>query len=345
MNDYEYQLELLLSSNQSELFYRMLGSTPFVDLFSFGVVSLLAFVSFAVSTFCFVVLLRNKHRHKDLLHKYLLAYVLNNITMSLILSLTFVSFSTRHFPWFYSMFARIHRCIMLKMAAPICLTINRAVEILVICNMLGNFKLVFRQIGNFSWHITFALILIVSSIINLPFLRTVKTDEQLANDLMHFNQNMTFTYCAKDMFYNNIWINNARLAATFLRDLVITSIELVLCVVLIVYFKQFLEAKSRNNLRQACSTPTSNVSNSLRPRDVHFKRTTRTVARFSVVSVVMNFVTFIFFVFLSLTFNSVILTEFFLIIFFITILKPFMTILVLYRIDKNVSNVFCRGHF
>ena len=333
MTDYEYQLDSLVRSNQSELFYSMIGSTPLVDLFFIYVVSPLAFVSFAISTFCFVVFLRNKDRNNDLQHKYLLAYVFNNINLCLILSLIFISSAPRYLPWFYSMFARIHRCIITSMIAPVFLTINRALEILIICNMLGNFKLKFKRIGNFSWTITYVIILILSSIINLPFLRIAKTDSQLADDLMQFNQNTTFTYCEKDILYNNIWINYLKAIAIFFRDLVVSCIELFLCIVLIVHFKRFLEAKSRQ-------MNSSVHADSLRPRDAHFKRNTRTIVQFSVVSVIMNFVTLLFFVGFSLIYNNIIIHQFFLIFFFIIILKPVMTILVLYKIDKNVRNAF-----
>ena len=333
MTDYEYQLDLLLRSNQSELLYRMIGSTPLADLFFIGVVSPLAFISFAISTFCFVVLLRNKSRNNDVLHKYLLAYVFNNINLCIIFSLLFIGSAPRYSPWFYSMFARIHRCTFASMLVPVFITTNRAVEILIIFNMLGNFKIKFKQIGNFSWSITYVIILILSSIINVPFLRIAKTDAQLVDDLTHFNQTITFTYCAKDIFYNKIWINYSKAIATFFRDLVISCIELGFSIVLIVLFKRFLANKSR----QISSTVHADA---LRPRDANFKRNTRTIAQFSVVSVIMNFVSLMFSFGFSFIYNNIIINEFSLIISLIIILKPLMTILVLYKIDKNVRSAF-----
>ena len=160
MADYKIQLDSLLESNQSELFLWSIGSTRLVDSFYLFAVSPLAFVGFAFNTFAFIILLRGKERHTDLLHKYLFVYVLNNALMCLLTSLDWLSMSPRYSPWFFSVFARIHRCILLTMFFIILLTINRALEVLIICQRLANFRAVFRRIGILSWPRTYALIVV-----------------------------------------------------------------------------------------------------------------------------------------------------------------------------------------
>ena len=328
----------MLSSNESELFYSMIGSTYLIDSLFLFVVSPSAFVGLLVNMLALGVLLRSRDRNFDLLHKYLVVYVFNNILLCTIISLSFVSFSPRFVPWFFGMFARIHKCILLDMVALNFLTLNRTLEVLILCQRLANFKAVFRRIGRANWSKTYVLIVIATLLINAPFYRNVKSDAELAHDLTHFNANVVFTYCARDAFYNHNWVNYSKTASTFVRDCVILIIELALSILLIKHFRRFLAAKTRV-ITSSFSSITNSHMSLMRCREAHFKRTTRTVAQFSVVSVFVNFITMIFFVVFALSYNNVVINQFLVVILFAIIAKPFLTILVLYKIDRNVRRV------
>ena len=344
MANYTLQLDLILQSNQSELFYAIIGSTPWIDSFYLFAVSPLAFASFAFNTFAFVILLRSNgpDHTTDLLQKYLVVYVLNNAILCLVMSLAWLGMSPRYSPWFYSVFARIHRCILLEMLNLTLLTINRALEVLIICQRLANFRDIYKRIGSLSWTRTYAVIVLVSFFINVPFYRNIKSDAQLEHDLAHFNRSVLFTYCARDMFYNNPVINYSKAVSTFLHELLLLCVELALSVMLIVYFKRFIAAKSLVIAMPtlACLRRTSALMPPPPPqRELQFKRTTRTVAQFSVFSVIASVVLLVFFILCLPSYNNLIINSILAaVLIFSVIFKPIVTILVLYKIDRNVRN-------
>ena len=89
------QIYFLLQSNQSQRFYTLLGSTPLVDFTFIFVLSPLAFICLSVNTFVFIILLRSQVHFVDLLNKFLLLYLFNNLMICLLVSFTFASMSPR----------------------------------------------------------------------------------------------------------------------------------------------------------------------------------------------------------------------------------------------------------
>ena len=340
--NYTLQLDFLLQSNQSERFYAMMGSTPLVDFTVIFVLSPSAAICLVVNSFVFIVLLRSKVHYVDLLNKYLLFYLFNNLIFCLLVSLTFVSMSPRYFPWFYNIFAHIHRCILLDIGSSILLTINRALEILIICQRLANFKAAFKRIERISWNRTYGLIVFVSCLISAPFFRNIKSDKQLADDLQLFDEKTNYIFCGQDLFSDYKWIDFVKVAIICFRDLFSVSIELAMSIMLIFYLKRFVATKIRN-INPAVSTVASDFGSNISQRYVRFKRTTGTIALFSFVSVVSKLIIFVFFIVFTLNYSSLIINRFLVIILFGAISKPFLTIFVLCKIDKNVRSAFRFG--
>ena len=344
-NNYSLLLDSLVRSNESELFYTMLGSTRLIDSFYVFFVSPLALVGLVFNALAFGVLVRSskERRHVDfLLYKYLLFYVFNNILLCLIISLAFMSMSPRYFPWFYSIWARIQRCIMMSSVSLTLMAINRLLELLILCQRLANFRPQFKRIGDASWTWTCVLVVALSCVLNIPFFRNVKSDAQLADDLQHFDANVAFTYCAKDAFYNNTWVNYSKTVSTFLRDFAIVCAEFALSAALIFCCRRFLASKAiaSNSSQSIPMAAIQTISTTLpKPSVVRFKRTTHTIAQFSLVSVSVNLATFAFFILFTPSYNNLIINQLLAaVLVFAAVLKPFLTIVVLYKIDKNVRS-------
>ena len=304
------------------------------------VLSPLAAIGLAINSFALAVLLRSRMHRVDLLNKYLLFYLFNNLIVCLTISVTFVSMSPRYFPWFCSTFARIHRCVVLDLVPSTFLTINRALEILIICQRLANFKASFKRIERISWKKTYGLIVIVSVLINAPFFRNIKDDQQLADDLQHFEPNAIYIYCARDFLYDSKWVVYAKAVVTLFRDLFSVCIELAMSILLVIYLRRFIATKIRTINSTVVSIPSSQTCSQQSQRNESFKRTTRTIVQFSLFSVVSKLIIFVFYIVFTFNYNGLIINSFMIVIIFGVILKPFLTIFVLCKIDKNVRTAF-----
>ena len=193
MSNYSILLEALLSrSNESEAFYAKMGSTLVLEYIFMCVISPVSVVGFALNIAALVVLQRRRRGDRpaaSFLQNYLRVYVLN----SAIIGLTFTGTTPRHYPWFYHWTSRVHRCVVLPLGMITFLTVNRALEILIICQRLANFKTAFQRVERVNWPRAYALILAASVLINVPFVRVVKSDAQLYEDLSAFTSQGVFT--------------------------------------------------------------------------------------------------------------------------------------------------------
>ena len=151
-------------------------------------------------------------------------------------------------------------------------------------------------------------------------------------------------HCANDFFYNTKWINYTKIAVTFVREFVSLCVELALSVALNVYFRRFLIAKSQliqlkrqqqleQQARKVAINRPSMVATNLR-------RLTRVVAQFSIFSVTFNVVRLFFFSVLAINYNNTLLNQCLVLIQLGVIVRPFVTIYLLGKIDKNVKVAF-----
>ena len=81
--------------------------------------------------------------------------------------MAFVSMSPRYIPWFYSMFSRIQRCIMMSSRSLTLLTISLLLEIIILCQHLANFRRQFERIGGASLTWTYVLVVVLSFVLRL----------------------------------------------------------------------------------------------------------------------------------------------------------------------------------
>ena len=346
MSNYSILLEMLYRSNESESFYAKMGSTPVLEYVFMCGIGPAAVVGFALNLVALIVL----HRRRDdqpvsFLHNYLRVYVLNSAIVCAIVGFTFTGISPRLYPWFYHWTSRVHRCVLLPLGTMSFLTVNRALEILLICQRLANFNAAFQRVERVNWTRAYALLLVASVLLNVPFVRVVKSDAQLYEDLSAFTSHAVFTYCANDFFYNTAWINYTKMVVTFVREFVTLCVELALSVALNVYFRRFLVAKSQlMRLKRQEQQQQQQLQQQEQARKLtvaaNLRRLTRVVAQFSIFSAVSNIVRLVVFIILALTYNNILISQCLVLIEFGVIVRPFITIFLLGKIDKNVKVAF-----
>ena len=335
MSQIHSELDAILHSNLSELFYTHIGSTWTLDTVNLYVIEPLALIGFLFNLVCCALLALSKDLRSVGLYRYIIAYALNNTMMCFVPIFAFSSFAPRYFPLFCSTFSRVHRCLMAGYVSPTLYFVARIIEMLIVCDRLANFKPIFKRIVHHLPVHILPLVYLACALINLPlmFARLVKSDDQLLHDLRAFNTTRSISLCARDPFMTKPFGNAIMLTSTFVRDFVTLGVEVALRCTLSVCFRRFLDAKALHT--RAASTP--------RPQDVSFRRTTLTITRFSVLSILANVANLIGFLVIALSYNTLVAVETSLFLTLLFITKPIMTIFILFKLDKNLSRLLVRS--
>ena len=340
MCNYSEQLSDILNSNLSDAFYFSLGSTELLDaIYIFGI-SPLACVGFFFNFGSFLLLCFSKQLKNNLLYKYLIAYTFNNCGICLLLSLSVLSVSPRYYPWYLSVFSRIHKCILTKILYLTIYSVNRVLEILILLQRLANFNSFFQKFKTFNI-LVYSIILCTCAALNVPFLQMVKSDDQIRNDLEKFKHTFEFNVCANNQLHDTLFGIISRSISVVCQDLLSLCVEIGMTILLIVYFKRFLAIKRRlapfvkNYVdTNALEHTISDISN----HQVSFRKTTSIITHFSLSSLVLNVLNFVLMLIIIELNSHVKINLVGLCVVLTAISKPFLTIILLFKIDKKIRN-------
>ena len=346
------ELNSILHSNLSELFYQSIGSTWFTDTASLFVLLPLVIISFAFNAFnCLSVATNSKKLTKVPLYRFLFAYAANNCLITFILMFAFCSTVPHYFPFFFSIYSRIYRCAIVNYLVPTFYFVSKTLEIIILCERLSNFHPRLKKrlaLVHFArMRTTIPIIYALCAALNAPFYwrRTVKPDDILVKELAHFNTTITIFYCDSSplIFTGTGW--TLLLLSMFVRDFLTFIVEVALSIWLMVSFRRFISSKlsvhnmPTNMLRVHTKSLTPHAVISL--RFATFRKTTRTIMTFAVVSILFNMITSTLFSLVTVESSNQIVANTSALVACMLIIKPFLTFYVFYKLDKNITGVFC----
>ena len=338
------QLSDILNSNLNDAFYRTLGSTRLLDaIYIFGI-SPLACVGLVFNVASFLLLCFSKQLKSNLLYKYLTVYTLNNCGICLLMSLSVLTLSPRYYPLYLSIYSRVQKCILLKMLYLTLYCVNRVLEILILLQRLANFNSSFLKFRA-SNILVYLCILCACTALNVPFLQMVKSNEQICTDLEAFKQTLAFTVCQNTEFYDTTFGYVIRSLALLCRECLTLCVEISMSILLIVYFRRFLASRKIiapiviNHLTDSAE----NIS-SARQHDFSFRKTTYIITQFSISSVILNSLNFALLLIIVQLTDQVVISFVALFVVLTVIAKPFLTIILLFKIDRHFRH-FIKDQF
>ena len=345
------EIDSILRSNLSELFYQNIGSTWFTDTLYLFVLTPLNVISFIFNAFCCFCFAKNGKKLASMsLYRCLLGYAANNCVSAFIIIFLFCSTALHYIPFVLSIFSRIYRCFMFNYVISTFYFVGKEMEILILCERLGTFhpRLKRRLASmNFSRMRTILpIIYVIGATLNVPFYlrRTVKSDDHLLLDLANFNKTKSFLYCDESPLISTRAGWMVLLLSILIRDFITLGVEIALSVWLVVSFRRFLSSKlSAHNIPvESLRMPTQKTAphNSNSFRFATFRKTTRTVILFAIASISFNMSTSILYLLATSVNNSAIVIIVSAIIICMLIVKPFLTFYVFYKLDKNMVGFF-----
>ena len=339
MCNYSEQLSIILNSNLSDEFYHSLGSTALLDaIYIFGI-SPLACVGFIFNFGSFLLLCFSKQLKSNLLYKYLTVYTLNNCGICLLMSLSVLTLSPRYYPLYLSIYSRVQKCILLKMLYLTLYCVNRVLEILILLQRLANFNSSFLKFRAFNV-LVYLCILCTCTALNVPFLQTIKSDEQICTELSAFKRTLEFTVCQGSDFYDSSLGYAIRSVALFIQECITLFVEIAMSILLIVYFRRFLAKRHLFGPNVDIHHQTTTATNSVRHftesmHELSFRKATWTITEFSISSVMLNTLNFVILLVIVQLTNEVTISFIALFAVMAVITKPFLTIFLLVKIDKH----------
>ena len=341
MSNVSLELQELLSSNLSELFFINIGSSWTIDaIYLFAIVPL-AFIGLVFNLISCILLTLSKKLNNIGLYRYIIAYTLNNVFVCFVNLFSFCSLAPRFVHFFYSPASRLHRCFIVSYLIPTFIFVGRVIEILILCDRLANFNAKFKRIVTLVSVRTLVVFYVIGMVINLPafFNRETKSDEQLWNDIAQFNVTHMISYCYKEPFMRSSIGNGLLIGAALLRDLGTLCVEISLSFSLTVSFRRFLAAK-KSHFQSRSPLAHSDISPPKSAHHVSLEKLTLTITRFSLFSVSSNTAYMICFLITSFTYNNFVTIPVLLVIILILLIKPIVTILFFLKLDKNFKSAF-----
>ena len=347
----DIELNSILHSNLSELFYQRIGSTWFTDtVFLFGLLPLVI-ISFAFNAFnCLSVATNSKKLTKLPLYRFLFAYAANNCLITFILMFAFCSTVPHYFPFFFSIYSRIYRCAIVNYLVPTFYFVSKTLEIIILCERLSNFhprlKKRLAMVHFAHMRTTIPIIYALCAALNAPFYwrRTIKSDDKLVQELAHFNTTRAISYCDSSPFIFTGVGWTILLLSMFVRDFLTFMVEVALSIWLVVSFRRFILSKlsvhnmPTNMLRVHTKSLTPHAVACL--RFATFRKTTRTIMTFAVVSILYNMITSTLFSLVTVESSNQIVVNATALVICMLIIKLFLTFYVFYKLDKNIAEVF-----
>ena len=330
------ELSSILRSNLSELFYQSIGSTWFIDTMFLYVLTPLDIISLVFNVCCcFFVATNSKGLVNLPLYRFLFAYAVNNCAIAFILMFVFCSATPRYIPFFFSIYSRIHRCVLYGYVVTTLYFVGKALEILILCERLSNFhptvKTHLASMHLFRMRVTLPIIYALAAALNVPFYlrRTVKPDERLLQELTDFNTTRVIYYCDQSPLASTTAGSAFLFASVLIRDFLTLGVEIALSVWLVVSFRRFLAFKL-----SAHSCP-ANLARSIRKHSVtraangfrfaSFRQTTRTIMKFAIASIAFNTTSSTLYLLLAFVKSNMLGVNASAFVIFMLITKPYLT--------------------
>ena len=173
--------------------------------------------------------------------------------------------------------------------------------------------------------------------LNIPFFQMSKPDKQICNDLEKFKQTLVFNVCENNDFIDITLLGILiKSFSVFCREFLTLCVEIALSILLIVYFRRFLASRQTIVPIPAIHRTTSAERNIyLNARNHELAKATYIITQFSISSVILNTLNFGLLVFFT-GINSTVTSNLLGVFAVLTIIsKPFLTIILLFKIEKN----------
>ena len=353
----ESELNSILHSNLSELFYQNIGSTWFMDTAFLFVLTPLIIISLLFNaSCCFCVITNNKRLTNLPLYRFLLGYATNNCVVAFILVFLFCSTTPRYIPIFLSIYSRIYRCIILNYVLAALYFVGKAFEILILFERLSNFHpRLKRHLASFNYarmHTTMPIVYVLCAVLNVPiyFRRSIKSDDHLLKGFADFNRTRSISYCDQSPLASTAVGWSLVFLMVFVRDFLTLVVEVALSIWLVVSFRRFISSKMSahnmpaNMLARMHAKQLAPQDVNTRLRFVTFRKTTRTIMTFAIVSIAFNMTSSTLFLIATLVYSNTVGIDAGGLVICILISKQFLTFYVFYKLDKNIVEVFriCR---
>jgi hypothetical protein len=235
----------------NEKVYLKIGSKWFYDGFYLYILLPWAIMNTFLNLISFYILNKMELRQNaKKLYIYLKIYLICCAIMSIGGMTMFVSYSPLYVSFGLSYFARLLRC-----------QINLFLLILLhFYAYILDILIISERLSQFSWHSSNSFIkrnspykiaiiaFILCTLINMPsmYWHSIKTDEEFIRDLIENPD--TFSYCSQTKFASTPLGAVLSLSMLAIKDIFTLFLEIILNIILIVYYVKFLRNKSRIQL-------------------------------------------------------------------------------------------------
>ena len=237
-----------------EKFYLTIGSTWVFDSFYLFLISPFGFVNVLLNILTFYILCKIKPNQKNkYLFFYLKIYVFNIALTSIFGILMFYTYSPRYFSFSLDYFARILRCYIYTSLLTSMYFFSNILDIFITFERLSLLILSRKNpIFKISPYITILIGLLFCILINSPsFLwNYILSDDEFYSKAKDTTNLDSFSYCGRTDFIQSSLGGLLSTLMIFIRDILTLIIEIIINIVSIVYYKNFLKKKFRLNLME-----------------------------------------------------------------------------------------------
>ena len=236
---------MLLHSNMSQMFYANIGSSWFDDALFLFVLTPLGFVGLVLNVISLIVFCNIVNRHLPI-YSYLRTIAAISSAECLLLTFQFIAYSPRYIDLF-NLFERVYECFLVNYALVTMFFIVNVLSVFIMIEKLGDFDKKYRRpIQCFSPPVNISITCVMCSLVTVPFYfyRTITSDEQLADSIVHFDKNSSFVLCRRTGFMSSAWANTMMAFIMVVKDLAILVFEIFGCFLLFINLRRFIASKT-----------------------------------------------------------------------------------------------------
>ena len=243
-----------LNDGFDEQFYLTIGSTWAFDSFYLFFILPTAIINSILNFLTFYILCNIKSNQKNkYLFFYLKIYVLNIAISSLFGILMFYTYSPRYFSFALDYFARILRCYIYTSVLTSMYFFTNILDIFISIERLSQFlRNRSNSIFKISPYITILIGLMFCILVNSPsyLWNYILSDDEFYSKAKDVQNLDSFSYCGRTDFIQSSLGGLLSTLMIFIRDILTLIIEIIINIVSIVYYKNFLKKKFRLNLME-----------------------------------------------------------------------------------------------
>jgi hypothetical protein len=233
MNNSTMQNEIEISK-----LYERIGSTWILDGVYIFITAPIGFIGTVLNLFSFLILIKIK-MEQTMLYSYLAFYSLNGLVICFIISLVFICYSPRYYPYYLSYFSRLNRAYLVPLVSTFFYFIGNILDIIIAIDRLSIFVKFFKPFSQLNFYLVCLLTISLSLIINIPhfFLYYTKDDYEFFNEIKY--NLSTFTYTGRtNFFYSKLGVIITYLQV-FIRDIMTLFFEFIISTLAFYYLRKF----------------------------------------------------------------------------------------------------------